>query len=68
MIVVVLKLLSIFYGRTALYKRKYPSIKAKIYGIFLNYTKVNKLKRSYPENVYECRYHMFYSPHKSYLI
>lgn len=62
MIVVVLKLLLIFYGRTALYKRKYPSIKAKIYGIFLNYTKVYRLKRSYPENVYECRYHMLYSP------
>lgn len=63
MIVVVLKLLLIFFGKTALYKRKYSNVKAKIYGIFLNCTKVYRLKRSYPENVHECRYHMvFYFP------
>lgn len=60
MIVVVLKFLLIFYGRIVLYKRKYLSIKVKIYGIFFNYIKVNKLKRLYLENVYECWYYMFY--------
>lgn len=67
MIVVVLKHLLIFYGRTVLYKRKYSSIKAKIYGIFLNFTKVYRLKDHIQKMFMDAGITCFF-PHKSYLI